>query len=308
MRLDSGAMDGLREALAAKTPLLLDGAMGTELARRGVLERSEGNLGHGEAVRSVHRDYLEAGCGAIITNTLTMNRLFLESHGLGVDVREVNLAGARIAREAAGGRAYVLGNLSSTGQLLEPYGTCTEGQATEAFKEQAGYLLEQGVDGFIIETMIDLREAVCALKACRALTDIPVLVAIAFGTTANGGRTVMGNSARDSASSLEGEGADALGANCGSVDPREMAGIVSTLAAVTRLPIVAEPNAGKPKLVDGQTVYDMGPEEFAHGLLACREAGAAILGGCCGTTPAHIRALSVLLASWPPGPGRAAPA
>ncbi len=285
----------LEEMLQSGKLIVLDGAMGTELDKRGFPGRGECNLTAPEAVIQVHKDYLAAGATAIIANTLTMNRIFIESHKLDIDVAGINLAGARLAREAAGGNVgdvQVLGNLSSTGQLLEPYGDVPEKAALESFMEQARLLHEGGVDGFIIETMIDLREAACALAACRAVSTLPVIVCIAYETEKNGGRTVMGNSAAECARVLADGGASAIGANCGGVDPEGMAEIVATLAQASRLPVAAEPNAGKPRLAGGVTVFDMDAAAFASGVASCLKAGGRILGGCCGTTPAHIRALS----------------
>jgi 5-methyltetrahydrofolate--homocysteine methyltransferase len=276
--------------------IVLDGAMGTELVRRGVESVAHANLSHPDTVFEIHDEYFKAGSTAAITNTLTMNRIFIESHGIGIDVKGVNVAGATIARSCAKGRGSVWGNLSSTGQMLEPYGTYAEADFIAAFKEQAGYLQEGGVDGFIIETIFDLREAVCALRACREVSSLPVIVSMSFNTEQNGGRTMMGNSAMDCASRLTEEGADALGANCGGVDPVQMAEIVRALSRATPLPIVAEANAGKPRLIDGRTEFDMDPAAFALGMRECRLAGARILGGCCGTTPDHIRALTRALA------------
>jgi 5-methyltetrahydrofolate--homocysteine methyltransferase len=282
----------LQGLLQGSGVLMLDGAMGTELDRRGSTGRCASNLADPDAVIQVHGDYVRAGTAAIITNTLTMNRIFVESHRLAIDVAEVNRAGAALARRAAGEKAQVLGNLSSTGQMLEPYGTHTEKSFIDAFEEQALCLAAGGVDGFIIETMFDLREAVCALRACRAVSALPVIVCIAYNTERDGGRTVMGNSAAECARALEAEGASAIGANCGNVGPWEMAEIVGTLSSLTRLPIAAEPNAGMPKLVGGRTVFDMDARTFAAGLAKCMDAGARILGGCCGTTPDHIRAFA----------------
>jgi 5-methyltetrahydrofolate--homocysteine methyltransferase len=285
----------LEELLQSGNIIVLDGAMGTELDKRGFKGRGECNISAPEAVIQVHKDYLAAGATAIITNTLTMNRIFIESHKVDVDVAAVNRAGATLAREAVrgnGGHAYVLGNLSSTGQLLEPYGDIPEKAAQESFAEQARLLQEGGVDGFIIETMIDLREAACALKACKAVSSLPVFVGMAYETEKNGGRTVMGNSAAECVRILAAEGASAIGANCGSVDPLGMAEIVAALRQATRLPLMAEPNAGKPRLADGATVFEMDVATFASEVDECLKAGGQILGGCCGTTPAHIRALS----------------
>jgi len=284
-------MKDFRTVLESGALLILDGAMGTELVRRGVVSVAEANLKHPEAVSAIHEEYFKAGTNAVITNTLTMNRIFVESHAIPVDVKAVNTAGAAIARSCAKGKGFVLGNLSSTGQMLEPYGTCTEADFLAAFREQAGYLQDGGVDGFIIETIFDLREAICALRACKEVSPLPVIVSLSFNTEQNGGRTVMGNAARDCAACLTEEGADALGANCGAIDPIQMAEIVRTLAEVTHVPIVAEANAGKPRLVNGRTEFDMNPAVFGDGMAKCRLAGARILGGCCGTTPDHIRAL-----------------
>lgn len=142
--------------------ILLDGAMGTELDKRGLMSRGDNNLVAPDAVLEIHREYARSGCHVLITNTLTMNRIYIETHGVGVDVREVNEAGAELARQAAREGQYVLGDISSTGQLLQPYGTYKESDFYDAFEEQAGALAGAGVDGFIVETMFDLREAVCA--------------------------------------------------------------------------------------------------------------------------------------------------
>ena len=274
--------------------LLLDGAMGTELDKRGLPSRIRANLDHPEEVIGVHSDYLDAGYRALITNTLIMNRVYLETHQLDVDVADVNRTGAQLARRAAGVATCILGNLCSTGQLIEPYGTLTEAAAYDAFKEQAGYLADAGVDAFIIETVYDLREALCAVRACREFSP-PVIASISFSTEQNGGRTIMGDTAEQCAVQLTDAGVAAVGTNCGDLDPAQMAIVVSHLAANTALPILAEPNAGKPQLVDGQTLFDMEPEPFARGVLACREAGATLIGGCCGSSPAHIRAVADLL-------------
>ena len=275
--------------------VLLDGAMGTELDKRGLMGRSEANLSIPADIVEVHRAYVEAGAQAVITNTLTMNRVYIELHNIGVDVHDVNRTGVELARKAVDAGQYVLGNMSSTGQLLEPFGTHTEDDFLEAFGEQAQILSEAGVDAIAIETMFDLREALCALKACKERTDLPVIVGIAFKTEDRGGRTIMGASAADCAQKLTEAGADVLGANCGDIDPSQMAEIIGLLRKETDLPILAEPNAGKPKLVDGETKFDMGPIPFAVGVGECLDAGATIVGGCCGTTPDHIRAVSELI-------------
>ena len=285
----------LSSALKAKDIILLDGAIGTELDKRGLMGRASNNLDAPEIVLQILQAYAECGCDALTTNTLTMNRIYIETHNISVSVRDINKAGAELARQAAGKDRYVLGDLSSTGQLLEPYGTYKESQFSDAFKEQAEILAESGVDGFIIETVFDLREALCALRACKDSVSLPVLVSIAFDTEEKGGRTMMGDSAQQCARSLTDAGADAVGANCGSLDPAQMAVVVSEMRSATSLPILAQPNAGRPRLVEDKTVFEMAPAPFAEGIAACRRAGARLVGGCCGTTPEHIRAVAEML-------------
>jgi 5-methyltetrahydrofolate--homocysteine methyltransferase len=275
--------------------ILLDGAIGTELDKRGLMGRASNNLDSPKVILEIQREYAQGGCDALTTNTLTMNRIFIETHNLGIDVREVNRAGVELGRQAADNNQYVLGNISSTGQLLEPYGNYAESQFYDTFKEQAQILAEAGVDGFIIETIFDLREALCALRACKENFQLPAIVSIAFATETKGGRTIMGNSTEDCAKSLTEAGADVIGANCGDLDPAEMATVVSILKSATNTPILAQPNAGKPKLVEDKTVFEMSPADFAAGIAECLHSGARLVGGCCGTTPEHIRAVAEML-------------
>jgi len=278
--------------------ILLDGAMGTQLAERGFSMGGQSNLSSPAQVLSIHKEYSQCACHILITNTLTMNRIYIETHNVGVDVREVNLAGAKLAKKAASKNQYVLGNISSTGKLLDPYGELPESAAYSAFAEQAELLAAGGVDGFIIETMIDLREAICALRACKDVSSLPAIVSMAFSSSKNGGRTIMGNSAKECAIALTESGAQAVGANCGDIDPLQMAEIVRTMRSATELPVLAQPNAGKPRLIDNRTEFDMHPTEFLKGIVECIRAGAHLVGGCCGTSPEHIcavaRALSIV--------------
>jgi len=283
------------EVLESDGIILLDGAIGTELDKRGLMGRAGNNLDAPETVLDIQREYAACGCDALTTNTLTMNRIFIETHDLGISVRDVNKAGAELARQAAGNDKYVLGNLSSTGQLLDPYGNYKEAQFYDAFREQAGILAESGIDGFLIETVFDLREALCALRACKENFSLPVIVSIAFMTEEKGGRTMMGDSAEQCAKSLMDAGADVVGANCGELDPAQMAVVVSYLKSATTLPVLAQPNAGKPKLISDKTVFEMAPAPFATGIAECIRAGARLVGGCCGTSPEHIRAIAGML-------------
>lgn len=283
--------------IQTQNQILFDGAIGTELAKRGLGLTTPGinNLIAPEVVLAIHREYADSGCHILTTNTLTMNRIYLETHNVDIDVREVNLAGANLARQAVGAQQFVIGDISSTGQLLEPYGNYTESEFYDCFKKQAELLAEGGVDGFIIETMIDLREAGCALRACKENFALPVFVSLSFMTETNSGRTVMGNTVAECAQQLTELGADAIGANCGELDLPQIATIISLFRSATSLPLLAQPNAGKPKLVNQQTVFDMTPADFAAGIKQCITAGARLVGGCCGTTPDHIRAIDKLL-------------
>jgi 5-methyltetrahydrofolate--homocysteine methyltransferase len=285
----------LSTALKEKDIILFDGAIGTELDKHGIMGRASNNLENPDVVLKIQREYAGCGCDAITANTLTMNRIYIETHNVGVSVEDVNRAGVELARKAAGKGQYVLGNMSSTGQMLEPYGTYKELQFYDAFMEQAGILADCGIDGFLIETVFDLREAICAVRACKENFPLPVIVSIAFSTDAKGGRTMMGDTAEQCAKGLTDGGADVIGANCGEVDPAQMAVIVSILKSSTSLPVLAQPNAGKPELVGDETIFKMGPDDFAKGIGECISAGAQIVGGCCGTTPEHIRAVAGLL-------------
>jgi 5-methyltetrahydrofolate--homocysteine methyltransferase len=285
----------LLTVLQNKKFILLDGAIGTELDKRGLMGRASCNLDAPEVVLQIQQEYARCGCDALTTNTLTMNRIYIETHNVGVSVRDVNKAGVEIAKQAAGEGQYVLGDISSTGQLLEPYGTYAEQQFYDAYKEQAEILAEAGVDGFIIETVFDLREALCALKACKDKFSLPTIVSIAFETETKGARTIMGNTADECAKQLTDAGADVVGANCGDLDPVQMSVVVSLLKKETNIPILAQPNAGRPKLIEDKTRFDMEPESFAAGISKCLQAGARVVGGCCGTTPQHIRAVAGLL-------------
>ncbi len=288
-------MMNLSEFLLSKKVILLDGAMGTRLDDFGLEMGGQNNINHPQHVQDIHKEYASSGCDILITNTLSMNRIYIETHQLDISVRQVNLAGTKLAKAAAGSHQYVLGDIGSTAKLLEPYGDLSKEDAFGAFQEQAALLAEGGVDGFIIETMIDLREALCALRACKAVSSLPIIASMSFANSQNGGHTVMGNSTRDCARALSDQGVVAIGANCGDVGPSQMAAIIKMLGQETSLPTLCMPNAGIPKLVDNQTVFDLSPQSFAAGISECIDAGVRLVGGCCGTSPEHIRALKSLV-------------
>lgn len=290
-------MKPFAQALSDKDLLILDGATGTQLADRGALQSPLSNLEFPEVVKSVHRDYKNAGANVILTNTLTSNRIAMEHAGTADKFRDVNVRGAELAREAAGGECYVAGDMTSTGKFLEPLGEYTEEQFSANFAEQARILADCGVDLIIIETMTDVREAAIATKAAKEVTGLPVITSIAFDPAAGSFRTMMGDTIQHAVEQLTAAGADVIGANCGTIDPDEMSQVIFTMREHTDGVLAAQPNAGKPELSAGQVKFNLSPDEFAAGVVRCREAGAMLVGGCCGTTPAHIAALVRRLSS-----------
>ncbi|MCR6544893.1 homocysteine S-methyltransferase family protein [Dehalobacterium formicoaceticum] len=282
--------------IKTKQPVIFDGGMGTQLARYG-LELSGGvnNLIHPETVLKVHQDYVSSGADVITANTFTMNPIYLKTHNVQVDMAEVNQAGVQLAKRS--GARFILGDMGPTGQLMVPFGPYTEEEIITGYQAQGRVLAEAGVDGFIIETMMDLKEALCALKACKEVSRLPVVVSFTLSSKDSGGRTMMGQTLAECAAAVEQAGGDVIGTNCGDLDPEEIADIIAELREKTTLPILAMPNAGKPKLVKGETIYDMTPEVFAQGVLKCFQEGASLVGGCCGTTPEHIKALTELFAT-----------
>jgi len=278
-----------KEMLAGKKVVLFDGGMGTELAGRGCDMSGASNLTSPEAVLEIHREYSRAGADVLITNTFTMNRINIQARGLDIDVRKVNSAGVKLAKEAAGKEKLVFGDIGPSGQLLEPYGSYTEEQIYENYLEQAAILAEEGADGLIIETFTDLREAVCALKAGMDKTGLPVILSLAFTSTDKGGRTVMGSTVAGAAEAAEEFGASAVGANCGDLDPAEMSVIAEMISDITDLPVMVQPNAGKPKLVSGETRFDMRPEEYAEGVKKSITGGASIVAAAVGPPPPILK-------------------
>ena len=286
----------LRERLREATPILVDGAMGTMLMAAGLepgAATESWNLSHPEKVLAVHRAYVEAGAEVLLTNTLGGTRLKLARADLGEKVYEANRRGAEIARQAAGEEVYVLGDIGPSGEFLEPLGTLSREKAVGAFAEQAGALADGGVDGFLIETMSDLEEALAAAEGARqAAPDLPVMCTMTFDAR---GRTIMGTTAQQAARALYDFGLDALGTNCGQ-GPEEMLKVVQAMvAAVPEAILIAEPNAGTPRLVDGVTRFDATPETMAEYARQYAALGVRVIGACCGSTPAHIAAMAKAL-------------
>lgn len=276
---------------------LLDGAMGTQLMARGVAAGKCNdylNIEAADIILDIHRRYFEAGSDAVITNTFGSNRIALKRHGLDKDVAKINFAGAEIARKAAGDGKYVLGDIGPSGDFLQPLGNLMADELKEAFAEQAKGLGEGGVDGFIIETMTAVDEVKVAVEAVKSVSGLPIFVSLSYDKAGEGFRTMMGVSVAEAVKQVMPLGVDAMGFNCGTLGMEEYVELAKVYAAQigSKAVLLAEPNAGKPELVDGRAVYKLSGEEFAETSEEIYAAGAVILGGCCGTGPEHIRAMA----------------
>jgi homocysteine S-methyltransferase len=283
--------------------LIADGAMGTMLQRLGVQAPYElANLVQPDAVRQVHRSYIEAGARLIETNTFGANRVKLATHGAGHLVREMNLAAVRLAREAAGDvPVIVAGAVGPVGKPLAPIGQIAPQEAGEAFREQIEVLLEAGVDVLMLETFTHLDELRIALEQLRALdTEIPVIAQKAF---IEDGETLAAGLPAQVARTLEEWGVDVIGANC-VVGPQRMVGILQAMASATALPLSAMPTPGLPQYQRGEVAFESQPDYFAQYAEQFAQIGVAIVGGCCGTTPSHIRVVAERLHGMKPRPRR----
>jgi 5-methyltetrahydrofolate--homocysteine methyltransferase len=279
--------------------LLLDGGMGTQLFARGIEAGTCNdylNIESPEIILDIHRAYLEAGSDAILTNTFGANKYALGRHGLADEVARINSAGAEIARRAAGVEKYVLGDIGPSGEFLEPLGNLKLEDLKSAVCEQANALLTGGVDGFIIETMAALDEIEITIEAVKSVCgDLPVFASMAFDRAGEDFRTMMGVDVESAVSKMVSLDVDAVGFNCGTATLDEYVELadkyVSAARALGRDTLIfAEPNAGKPELVDGNAVYKVSPEDFAAAAQKIHSAGVTIIGGCCGTGPEHIEA------------------
>jgi 5-methyltetrahydrofolate--homocysteine methyltransferase len=280
-----------KEALKKKQVLIADGAWGTELTRVGLptgVTPEQWNLENAASVQAVAAAYVEAGADIVLTNTFGGNAFKLAKAGLGDHVEEINRLGVELSRKAAGDRALVFASIGPTGEFLEPLGETTEVEMIEAFAQQATACADGGADAFVIETMTDLGEAKAALAAVRQATSLPVVVSMTFDKNANGYATMMGVSPAQAAKALDEAGADLIGTNCGS-GIEDMVKIIEEMRSATDKSLWAKPNAGMPELVGGKTVFRDPPESMVRYLPLIVEAGAHVLGGCCGTTPDHVR-------------------
>ncbi|MDD2568407.1 MAG: homocysteine S-methyltransferase family protein [Clostridia bacterium] len=279
--------------------LLFDGAMGTMLEKKGLgLSGGVNNIEHQDVVTTVHKEYIAAGSDCILTNTFSLNKIYADTHNLDIDLKQANIMGVAAAKKAvqnAGRKIYIFGDLGPTGLMLKPLGLGEPEEILAAYKDQAKVLADEGVDGFMVETMFDVEEALLAIKAIREVSKLPIVASVTFSTPAKGGRTIMGNSAADCAKKFTEAGACVVGTNCGDIDIKDLANIIANMKEAVDTPLILQANAGKPELVDLVTSYNMSPADYAANMADCLKAGAQILGGCCGTTPDHIAALKALV-------------
>ncbi len=280
-------------------PLLGDGAMGTQLMIAGLEQGAcgeEWNLTHPDKVLGIQRRYAEAGSDCILTNTFGGSRIMLNRHGNADNVTAINAAGVRIARqafEAVGREGYVIGDIGPFGGLMEPYGDFTEQQVRDAFTEQAKALVDAGADAVIIETQTSLEELAIGIDAAKEAGAPCVIGSMAYDVTLDGEtfRTMMGIDPERAAEFMEERGAHVVALNCGTrMDMTRAREAVRRYKQTTALPVMAQPNAGQPSLVNMKIHYDETPEQMVTGVVPLLEAGANIIGGCCGSTPDHIRA------------------
>ena len=271
-------------------PVYLDGATGTNLMKAGMpvgVCPEQWILEHREVMLELQKSYIAAGTNILYAPTFGANRIKLAEYGLENQIQEMNHELVAISKEAAEGKGYVAGNLTMTGKQLYPMGNMTFEELVDVYKEQVKYLEEAGVDLFVVETMMSLQETRACVIAIKEVSELPVMVTMSYNED---GRTLYGTDPVTAVVALQSLGADAVGVNCSS-GPEEMIPLVKAMKEYANVPVIAKPNAGIPVLQDGKTIYPMEPEEFAEYGKLLIEAGAGILGGCCGTTPLHIQKL-----------------
>lgn len=280
--------------------LVLDGAMGTMLFEAGLVDGACPELWNetrADVVGGIHRAYFDAGADIVETNTFGGTRLKLAPYDLQHRARELNVLGARLARSVCPPGGYVAGSMGPTGHLPDtfaPLGDVSPEEMRANFAEQAEALAEGGVDLLAVETMMVPDEAIIAVRAAKEATGLPVMATMFFqyGREKEIDRTMWGSTPAEVARLLVEAGADIVGCNCGEGGPARAAAIIREMRGVVGVPLAAYPNAGLPKLIDDRTVYDLAPDEMAEGYPAILEAGASIVGACCGSTPDHIRRIA----------------
>ena len=277
--------------LVENGPIILDGAMGTGLMKAGMPVDActeEWALAHPEAVIAIQKDYVSAGAQIVYAPTFGANRIKLKEYGLEERIEEFNKELVAVSKQAVEGKALVAGDMTMTGQIPYPVGDVPFETFVEVYKEQAQYLVEAGVDLLVVETMMSMQECRAAVLAIREVCDLPIMATLTYN---DDGRTLYGTPPEVAINVLQSLGVDALGVNC-STGPEGMVPIVEKMAEYATVPLIAKPNAGLPELDGMETVYRMTPEEFARTGKKLIEAGASLVGGCCGTTPDHVKALA----------------
>jgi 5-methyltetrahydrofolate--homocysteine methyltransferase len=287
-------MNRLLKKLNEQAIIISDGAWGTMLHGMGLMPGTcaeEWNLSHPVEVKSIAQQYIAAGAEMVLTNTFGGSPFKLAGYGLEQRALEINRAGARLSREAAGENIIVAASVGPTGQFLEPLGEVTMAEMIDNFQIQIQGLADGGADAILVETMTDTGEAIAAVKAARAVCQLPVIVTMTFEKGKQGYRTMMGVSIEQAVIELTAAGADLLGTNCGN-GIEQVVEIIAEMRRHTDKHLVAHPNAGLPRLVGDKTVFDQTPIEMARHVPRLIRAGASIIGGCCGTNPQHIQALA----------------
>src|SRR5882757_2887661 len=280
----------------SKSPVLCDGAMGTLLYSKGIFINQcydELNVSQPELIRGIHHEYLQSGAEIVETNTFGANTFRLARHGMAERVREINMAGVRVARDAAKSfDVWVAGSVGPLGVRIEPLGKTSFEEARAAFREQIAALVEGGVDLLMLETFGYVEELHQAILAARDVNpDIPV---VAHVTIDEDGNCLDGSTPESFTPRIESWGADVIGCNC-SVGPVTMLDVIERVRALTSLPLAAQPNAGMPRSVEGRNIYLCSPEYMASYARKFVAAGVRLVGGCCGTTPEHIRVMKSAL-------------
>ena len=284
----------LLEKIEAGETLIFDGAMGTMLIAKGLGTGEcpeEWNVSHPDVVCSIHKAYFDVGCDIVETNSFGGSRPKLARFGLADRTQELNRRAAENARAAAGDGNYVAGSVGPTGEFLEPYGTMKYEELLDIFKEQVVALEQGGADIICVETMTDLNEARAAIEATKTSTKCIIFASMTFSPDKRGYRTMMGVDPTTAARTLEEYGADVIGSNCGA-GPEDMENILREMSEATVKHLLAKPNAGLPQLVGTETVYPETPEGMSQKMQSLLDVGARIIGGCCGTTPEHLREIA----------------
>ena len=246
------------------------------------------NVSHPEKIQKIHLNYFNAGSDAVLTNTFGGSRMKLTAHKHGHSTEKYNQKAVELAREICPENCFIAGDIGPSGAFLPPVGTASVSNFEENFLEQTGYLADADIDFFFIETMVDLKEAEVAVKAAKSVSKIPIFASITFQKTKRGYFTIMGDTVSNCVKTLEKAGANVIGANC-TISSDEMIDLILLISQETILPILAKPNAGKPQLENGKTVYLTEPKPFAQDIDQIIKNGASVVGGCCGSNPEFIK-------------------